>query len=156
MDHLNVRLLRSLEPERIRPFLTDRLRWRVQAVYTHSPMFYPANRSLNSFSLAKTNGQNMYPRILPGLKIVVSSNLSSVPVHAEPPMIEDYRDIMENIIFVPSREVEHNVRMAPCTVAHSTLRRLFMTDESTTSPSLPFPLSNIFCQYLEDKNLIHG
>lgn len=41
MDYVKVGLLTSLEPEHVKPFLTDRLRWRVQTVcYTSfNPLF---------------------------------------------------------------------------------------------------------------------
>ena len=62
------------------------------------------------FSLAKASGKSVDPRKLPSLKVSVSSKVSSVPVDAEPPVIENYPDITEHIISNASMEAGHILR----------------------------------------------
>ena len=59
------------------------------------------------FFLAQANGETVDPRKLPGLDISVSSKVSSEPVDAEAPVVENYRDIIADIKLNASREAEH-------------------------------------------------
>ena len=56
---------------------------------------------------AKANGETVDPRTLPRLDISVSSKVSSEPVDAERPVIEDYGKIIADIKENASKEAEH-------------------------------------------------
>lgn len=57
----------------------------------------------------KASGRTVDPRDIPSLKISISSKVSSVPVDTEPPVIEKYPEIIEEIKSKASKEAEHTV-----------------------------------------------